>query len=619
MNDGTLRPVYRTLIKILIVNYVITVLMGSQYIFHSSGINSFLSHGYLIIALLSNSAMQYLVLAALLYTLFFVVRGRNAFSIVSALVFSLFHLLCYTDISIYRIFKFHINSMVLNLVFTEGTGDSLHFGPTIFLMFGALILAVISFEFFLARWLYQTSGEKTLSRRRMAIVSLAVFSLILADKSLYAVADLYNVRSVTRFIKVFPLYQPLTIKKTMKKRFNFTVDNEDRITFNTEFSSIRYPASKLERKKLKSYPNVVWILLDAWRYDMLSKELTPNIYAFSKKSQVFGNHYSGGNCTRFGVFSLFYGIYGSYWHQFLSERQGPVLIDELKDLDYDFKIVTSANCSNPEFRKTAFVKIPESVSDRHQGQNAEVKDPKVTAVFLDWLNTRDSSKPFFSFLFYDAPHGPYSYPADFEKFMPSNKSPNYLTVGEKDAATLKNSYKNAIMFDDFQVGRVLDAIRQRGLLENTIVMISADHGEEFYESGYLGHNSAFTDEQTRVPLVMYLPDAGPGKIDYMTSHLDVVPTLMKRLGYTSDTGLYSQGEDLFDGRGHDNVVVASWDTCSVTGNDKSYTVFSLETYNAGSFEVRKRGYHIVDDDKDLMKAKKPALMAVLKGLRLFLN
>jgi membrane-anchored protein YejM (alkaline phosphatase superfamily) len=235
------------------------------------------------------------------------------------------------------------------------------------------------------------------------------------------------------------------------------------------------------------------------------------------------------------------------------------------------------------------------------------------------LNTRDSSKPFFSFLFYDAPHGPYSYPADFEKITTSNKSPNYLTVGKKDAATLKNSYKNAIMFDDFQVGRVLDAIRQRGLLENTIVMISADHGEEFYESGYLGHNSAFTDEQTRVPLVMYLPGAGPGKIDYMTSHLDVVPTLMKRLGYTSDTGLYSQGEDLFDGRGHDNVVVASWDTCSVTGNDKSYTVFSLETYNAGSFEVRKRGYHIVDDDKDLMKTKKPALMAVLKGLRLFLN
>ncbi len=56
----------------------------------------------------------------------------------------------------------------------------------------------------------------------------------------------------------------------MKRKFNFAVDNENAIKFNTEFTSLSYPISELKREELESYPNVIWILVDAWRYDMLS-------------------------------------------------------------------------------------------------------------------------------------------------------------------------------------------------------------------------------------------------------------------------------------------------------------------------------------------------------------
>jgi membrane-anchored protein YejM (alkaline phosphatase superfamily) len=114
------------------------------------------------------------------------------------------------------------------------------------------------------------------------------------------------------------------------------------------------------------------------------------------------------------------------------------------------------------------------------------------------LDRTRQNKPFYAFLFFDAPHGPYSYPDNFEKFKPSNKNPNYVTTSRKDAVALRNSYKNAICFDDTLIGSLLDTVRKKGLLENSIIIITADHGEEFYETGFWGHTSAFSRYQTQV-------------------------------------------------------------------------------------------------------------------------
>jgi hypothetical protein len=362
-------------------------------------------------------------------------------------------------------------------------------------------------------------------------------------------------------------------------------------------------------------------MLDAWRYDMLSENLTPNIHHFSKEAIVFKNHFSGGNCTRFGVFSLFYGINSYYWHQFLSERQSPVLIDTLQKIGYDFKIITSANCNNPEFRSTAFVTIPEAISDDHDGTNAETKDPEVTRKFLEWIQSREQqkeTKPFFSFLFFDAPHGPYSYPDNFDHYKPSNRSPNYMTVGKKDAVALKNSYQNAIKFNDHLTGQIIKSLKDTKLIDNTIVIITADHGEEFYESGFIGHNSAFTTEQTKVPFIMYVPDRNPEEITYMTSHMDVVPTILDLFEITTPHEKYSQGSNLLNGKGHDYAVISSWDTCSVRTTDH-IIVFSLKSYKGNYFEILNTDYSLAENESDLQKKYVEPLVSVMKGLNLYLN
>ena len=64
---------------------------------------------------------------------------------------------------------------------------------------------------------------------------------------------------------------------------------------------------------------------------------------------------------------------------------------------------------------------------------------------------------------------------------------------------LLNRYTNAAHWIDYQIGRVLDEIEAQGLLENTVVIVTDDHGEEFMEKGAWGHNSGFVEEQIHAP------------------------------------------------------------------------------------------------------------------------
>ena len=111
---------------------------------------------------------------------------------------------------------------------------------------------------------------------------------------------------------------------------------------------------------------------------------------------------------------------------------------------------------------------------------------------------------------------------------------------------------------DSQFGRVFDYLKQHQLLENTIVILVGDHGEEFMEHGFWGHNSTFVDEQIRTPLVIYVPNKAAAVVDKMTSHADIVPTLMPMLGVANPQSDYSIGINLFSNQSRDHVYIADW-------------------------------------------------------------
>jgi membrane-anchored protein YejM (alkaline phosphatase superfamily) len=606
---------FGTLFRFLAANFVLSLVVNYSYILMSPAVESGLGRLFIHAALFSNLIIIYFVLAGLL-SLVVLATGRTGV-VLTALVLAMtaLHVLNVADITVFRIFRYHINSMVLVLLLNEGAGESLHPGARTLLTAFLIAGGIAALETWLVRFCH--GRLRRLPATRKALKACLVLSLffIAVDKSIYAVSDLYDVREVVRSYRIFPLYRGFTAKRFARRVFGFDHGRRDGAPGTGGHTSLSYPLAPLERGPSKGRPNIIWILIDSWRFDMLSPETTPNIAEFSKGALVFANHHSGGNATRFGLFSLLYGVYGSYWKPFLAERQSPVLLDELTKCGYEFRILSSTGLSNPEFRKTAFVKLAPYISDKLPGNGSAQRDPELARAFIRWLDGRRSADPFFAFLFFDAPHGPSASPPGFERYKPSIRSTNYVTAGRKDRVAHFNSYRNAILFDDALVGTILAEVRRRGLDKNSIILITGDHGEEFYETGFWGHTSSFSRYQTQVPLVLSVPGVPHRVISTLTSHVDVVPTMLGLLGYTTPPERYSHGRSLLDTPGHAFVVSSGWDECAIIDGEHMI-VLSLEPCGMGGYEVRSGGdYRIVPDERAVFRRKQGEIGAAMRGMR----
>jgi membrane-anchored protein YejM (alkaline phosphatase superfamily) len=418
---------------------------------------------------------------------------------------------------------------------------------------------------------------------------------------------------------LFFLYQPLTIKGFISEVFGVNVNREEELKLSLSARNLKYPKRplKFDHSLDKKY-NIVIVVVEGLRFDMLDPEIMPELWKFSKEGIVFTNHYSGGNASRFGIFTLLYGINGTYWHTFLANRVSPILIDTLIDKGYEFLILSSTRLTFPEFRRTAFVRVPEFIIDTFDPSIPSYeRDRIITDKFIDFISKRDNSKPFFSFIFFDSSHQPYLYPDEYEKFKPvlPKSEINYFKDVSKDKIYLvKNRYKNAIYYEDYLIGKIIRAMKEKDLTKNTIFVVTGDHGEEFYEEGYLGHTSSFDDYQTKVVFILFHPEAKPEVVKDLSSHLDLVPTIMDSLGVVSPYEDYSQGISLLKIEKRPYIIISGWNEAAII-DDECRIIFSTESYNIGLFEIRSRyGYKLVNFD---VKKKVQLLREVAQKLSEF--
>jgi membrane-anchored protein YejM (alkaline phosphatase superfamily) len=129
---------------------------------------------------------------------------------------------------------------------------------------------------------------------------------------------------------------------------------------STDFSNktVNYPLHPIVSENLPKQKNILYLVIDTWRYNCMTEAITPNIYQFSKKCQVFDNHISGSNMTTGGVFSLFYGIPATYFDTFTGQEIAPVFMNELQKQQYDLLIYGSSGLENPPFNRNVFAKVP---------------------------------------------------------------------------------------------------------------------------------------------------------------------------------------------------------------------------------------------------------------------
>jgi arylsulfatase A-like enzyme len=164
----------------------------------------------------------------------------------------------------------------------------------------------------------------------------------------------------------------------------------------------------------------------------------------------------------------------------------------------------------------------------------------VNADFLDWLDGSDG-RPFFGFLNYFDAHEPYQPPADARRFSRGPRihrgdfihhrnyagHVNWWGLSEEQVAQEQGLYEAAIASIDHELGQLLDALDQRGILRQTVVIVTSDHGEHFGEHGLFNHGNSLYLPQLHVPLWILLPERTARRVSKSVSLRDLPTTILE--------------------------------------------------------------------------------------------
>jgi uncharacterized protein len=595
---------------------VLGVILGYSYLTTSppetSGLGWCAAWAALLSVVITLHVAAFLISSAIVFWL----PRSFARVLVPTLLFTLVNIFLYCDTVMWGLNRLHmLDGTVTNVIGTPAAADSLQIDRATCVSAAIGIAVILVVECVVA--LLAALPALGRARKTPLITALLLVGLVATDKVMYAYGDFTNNSEIILAGDSFPFYLPLTVRRVASKLGYKPAKITEGVRLPTGKSALAYPKSFALPAEHKPW-NVIIVAVEGGRFDMLDPQVMPNLHAWSRSHVVCTRHFSGGNATRFGLFSLLYGLNGTYWQQFLAERRGPFLIDALKDWGYQFSVLACTDLDYPEFRQTAFVDIPGSVRDDWPGQRVD-RDRKMTDEVLRFME--QAQEPFFSFCFYDASHATYNYPPEHEVFTPvvSLDDIDYIRLSKiRDAEGMRplfNRYRNSLHYVDEQIGRLLAAYERRGLLDHSLIFITGDHGEEFGELGLYGHNGSFDRYQVQSFMTASIPGHVGETITYMTSHGDVVPTILSQLGVAADPSLYCQGFSLLTEPSRPFVVSSSWDRAALIGAD-STIVIGTQGYNP-TFKLFDGDYRRVSDEKAEDEARRVALPPFIKAMREF--
>lgn len=337
-------------------------------------------------------------------------------------------------------------------------------------------------------------------------------------------------------------------------------------------------------------PNVLWLVMDTTRADHLSaygydRPTSPVLDQFADEGALFEEVHAESSWTIPGHFVMVTGRFDAAQEKLLGDEfttaaevfreagyeTGAVLGNMSIGRGSGFEQGFDATVDGPVriFYLSAFEKVPAIRILMGMGiappdavlrllhrktflQNEAVRADRINADAIDWLDDRDGDRPFFLFINYMDPHDAYDPPEEFRQKFAANADPElgfvrYIrelggtissnrfvrdVAPEFDQAKwdeMLDLYDAEIAYLDAEIGKLLAALDERGLGQDTIVIVTSDHGELFGEHGLANHFKALTREETHVPLLIRFP----GKIDGGTRIAtpaqlrDILPTVLE--------------------------------------------------------------------------------------------
>jgi len=303
-------------------------------------------------------------------------------------------------------------------------------------------------------------------------------------------------------------------------------------------------------------PNVVLIVLDTTRVDRLSvygyeRPTAPNLEAFARDAIRFDRAYSTSTWTLAAHASLFTGLLPTT-HQATQEN---LRLD--RELDTLAELLGAAGYETAAFTNNSWISVVTELAQGFDHLSAMWRehvrvDPSglphpTNEAIAEWLARRDPNRPFFLFVNYMEAHWPLRPPLSYWKQATGSadgydhaKVGNfaaiswYLSEGKLSPAAVSarsDLYDAELAYLDAVVGDLLSLLRKNDVLENSLVVITADHGENLGEHGHQGHSFALYDQTVHVPLLIRTAGARGASVREDPVHLpDVFSTIVAYAG-----------------------------------------------------------------------------------------
>jgi hypothetical protein len=310
--------------------------------------------------------------------------------------------------------------------------------------------------------------------------------------------------------------------------FYYSEEAQDMAAANTAMRQLdslstgaKGPPLAIPKRNVPAQPDNVLILqAETLSAEMFSQTDMPFLNEFSKKCIRLNQHFSAAYATHYGIMGLLHGSPVTFFTGPREPNRPNPYLDHFKDHGYKTRLITRSVMSHHH------------LGDYLPNWTEPVSEPKGDFLCIPEIHEElEKPGPHLVYSFYHATHYPYDHDDEprFKKYLPEVAYDfNYNRSGLFEyKEEIVNRYKNTLLNMDVWYRDILEKVD----LSRTIVIITGDHGEEFFQQGRLGHCSSLNIHQTRTPCFVYIPGVEPTDVTFSTSHADIMPTIADALGH----------------------------------------------------------------------------------------
>lgn len=568
-------------------NGILAMIVGSRYLGSVGYPETWYGWVYLSVSTIGQfSFLAFIAYLICLFPLTLILPYSKILRGVAAVIATLSLCILLYDTIVYADYGMHLSPFAFDLAWAD-LNALLHGTSYI-----VTPLAIIAIELTAANFLWKriekiqklSLGNKVITLVGICFVSSHLFHIW---------ADAADITEITRFDDTYPLSYPATARSFMESHGIDGSSQGDDVNHNT--SVLNYPEQPLTCQA-DAKINVLMITIDSLRADMVDGKSMPFLQQYTESNQSFTQHFSGGNQFRTGMFSLLYGLQGSYGDARIFNSTSPLMTRSFQQAGYELGLFLPETNLNLRSSQAMFNDFNPVIAKETNG-SADA-DLHTVASFNEWHSIQN--KPWFALVNLKAPEN-FDTPVGFLGIETVKADPALMPAQK----VLFNQYRQSLYFVDQQLKAMLANVPK-----DTLVIITGVNGKMFTSNSDEA-NRNLSPQSVKVPLVIHWPNTGASKVKYRTSHYGIAPTLMTHvLGCTNNTTEYSAGRSLLQ---------PSKETWIYIGDSRIFAIYQ----EAEVTVIDRHGkYRIYDENYEHRLNKKmsaPELIEVMREGRRFYN